>query len=340
MPYAIRKLNLEFHRPFTISHGTRTHTPAVFLELEHEGVYGFGEAALPPYLPETQDSVFELIRQHEHILSGIHSRSEVQSGIRSIAQIPGGNAARACMEMAIVDLSARLEGVSASDWLGINPGVQPECSFTLSAGPLNELESDLVRSKGFNLLKVKLTGADDIIRVAFVRERFKGMIAVDVNMGWKDPDPALQIAAKLKDLGVIFIEQPFHKDNLSAQEQFFRRSPLPVIADEAIRTYAELERTGHCYHGVNIKLMKSPGITESIRMMRYAKKLGMKVLIGCMSESSCGVGAAAAISREADWCDLDGPMLIRNDPFTGIRYVNGKICVEGKTGTGVKKRMS
>ncbi len=333
---SVEPFELQFRVPFVITHGVRTHTSVVYIRIDDEGFSGYGEAALPPYLPETKESVMTFIREQEsRVETFLHDREALKMWMHSDDP---NRAARACLEMAILDLNARKKNSSLQELLGISPGAGPLCSLTIGAGTKDELITTIRSHPEFRLFKLKLNGEDDLDRIRAARSLTDVPLAVDLNGAWKDADRSLPVLEAMHRSGVILVEQPFGKDDVLNYGYLKDRSPLPVIADESVSGLNSLHSRWHLFHGVNVKLMKSPGLFESIEMIRFLREKDMKVLIGCMSESSCGVSAAAALAPMADWIDLDGPQLINNDPFSGIRYENGRLVVEGKTGTGVRKR--
>lgn len=327
---------LQFKRPFRISHGTRDHTPVVLIRATHGSYTGFGEAALPPYYPETLDSVLLFISNSQAKCAEIWDRpDELECWMENESTDP---AARAGLEMALLDLYCRINDTTLREFLGA-PQQSPPCSVTLAADTQTEMEEIIAEHPDHTLFKLKLTGNDDLRRLQWVRDRTGADLCVDVNGGWKDKDVALRTAEALQKQNVLFIEQPFRRADRDLFEATAGRWPLPVIADESIRTPDELEGFRELVDGVNVKLMKSPGIFRSRRIMTRARELGMKVLIGCMSESGCGTAAAAALQGWADWADLDGPLLIRNDPFRGTEYSQGKLKVIGEKGIGVELKV-
>jgi len=156
-----------------------------------------------------------------------------------------------------------------------------------------------------------------------------------VNQGWKDKFHALEMIEWLQNKNVLFIEQPLPKENIDDMHWLFERSSLPLYADESVQRYIDIDTVKNCFHGINIKLMKCTGMNEANKMISYARKLNLKILIGCMSETSCAVSAAAQLTPFADYADLDGPLLIKNDLFEGIQFIDGKITLNEMPGIGV-----
>jgi L-alanine-DL-glutamate epimerase-like enolase superfamily enzyme len=332
--------DLEFIHPFTVSVHSRTRTPIVILKLEHDGVVGIGEASMPPYLGETQQSVMEFLSkidlepykdpfQIEEILCYIDSLDE------------GNNAAKAGFDIALHDLLGKLKQLSVRELFSIS--YQPKkTSFTIGIDtPQNMVKkAEEGIEMGFEVLKIKLGTTRDQEIIDAIRSRWTGPFSVDANQGWKSKELALELTNMLVDQGVLFIEQPFHFENLADSAWLSERSNVPIIADESIKRLVDLENIKNYFSGINVKLMKSTGITEAYKMIKTAKAFGLRVVTGCMAESSCAVGAMSHLSSLADWADLDGPFLMRNDPFNGLELQHGILKVDGSSGIGINLKQS
>ena len=220
---------------------------------------------------------------------------------------------------------------------GLDPGKAPDTTFTIGIDT-----PDVVREKTrecadrFNILKVKVGLDNDKEMIETIREITNLPIAVDANQGWKDKDKALEMIHWLAEHGVVMVEQPMPKEMLDENAWITENSPLPVFADEAIQRLRDIPSIKGAYSGINIKLMKCTGMREAWKMVSYARTEGMKVMIGCMTETSCGVSAAAQLSPVVDFADLDGNLLISNDLFEGMTVVNGRITLPDRPGIGLK----
>jgi L-Ala-D/L-Glu epimerase len=180
-----------------------------------------------------------------------------------------------------------------------------------------------------------LNGENDKLIINTIRSISDKPIAIDVNQGWKDKYNALEMLNWLSDKNILFVEQALPKDNSDDARWLFERSPLPLFADESIQRYADIDKVKDCFHGINIKLMKCTGMFEAYKMIKRARELNLKILIGCMSETSCAISAAAQLTPLADYADLDGALLIKNDLFDGITFLDGKIVLNEMPGIGV-----
>jgi L-alanine-DL-glutamate epimerase-like enolase superfamily enzyme len=343
---------LEFKHPFKIALNSRTSTPVVITVVECQGFNGYGEASLPPYLEENTKTVFQFLAKAEKVLHDFDRPDDLESILKRIAEIAEGNtAAKASVDIALHDLKGKLEGRPCHTFwnqdkknnsaLSIstigNAIITPDTSFTIGMDEPAVILEKLKEAEDFNILKVKLGGSTDFDLIEQIRSYTNKTISVDVNQGWKTKEDALERIEWLKDKNVLFIEQPLNKLDLSGAAWLKERSPLPIIADESFQRFSDLEYVKDCFHGINIKLMKCSGLNEAFKIIVRARKLNLKILIGCMAESSCAVSAAGQLSPLADWSDLDGPLLIKNDLFSGLNYANGKLILNDKPGIGVER---
>lgn len=328
--------SLQFRHPFVLAAGTRTETEVVYVTLEQNGVKGYGEAALPPYLGETAKTVCDFLAKAD--ISKI-SAEDIPSSFKAIdGAASGNNAAKASIEIALHDLAGKLLNKPVKDMYHIKGNTGPLCTYTIGIGTPQSVKEKLKAADEFKILKIKLGGGNDKEMInALINETDKPF-CVDVNQGWKDRHYAIDMIWWLNEKGAILAEQPMPKEMLDETARLTEESPIPIIADEAVKRLEDIERVKGAFSGINVKLMKSCGIYEAYKMIQRAKELEMKILIGCMSESSCGVTAAAHLSPLCDWADLDGPWLIKNDPFTGMILNNGRVEIPPKAGTGAEKR--
>ncbi len=325
---------LKFRYPFAIAAGRRESTPVVYVELEQDGLTGYGEAALPGYLPETQTSVIDFLKKID--TKQFNGLPEIDNNLDYVFSVtPGNFSAKAAVDMALHDLYGKILNQPCYALWKLDKNSCPENTYTIGIDKPEIILRKLEEAKGFNLLKVKLDGLNDKEIIETIRSATDKSICVDVNQGWKEKESALEMIHWLKEKGVLFVEQPLSKSKLDDVQWLKEKSPLPLIADEAVQTLDDIEKIKDAYHGINIKLMKCGGLREAMKMIQLAKKSGMKIMIGCMSESSCGVSAAAQLAPRADWTDLDGPLLITNDPFNGITYRNGKIILNDFPGADI-----
>ncbi len=328
---------LYFKHPFKIAHGTRTSTPVVIIQLEHEGVTGYGEACMPPYLGEDHETVMAFLKKVQPFLEALKDPFDMEYILQTIDSAANNNtAAKASIDIALHDLNGKLKNQPCWQLLGADKNKTPYTTYTLGMDEPEVIRQKILEGTGFKILKVKLNGVDDRKVINTIRKFTDKPIAVDVNQGWKTKEQALEMTEWLRGKNILFVEQAMPKNNYDDARWLFERSPLPLYADESVQRYTDIELVKDCYHGINIKLMKCTGMLEARKMILRARELNLKVLIGCMSETSCAVSAAAQLTPFADHADLDGPLLIKNNLFEGITFNDGKIVLKDLPGIGVK----
>jgi len=336
MTLRFKPYELKLKHVFTLATSSRTTTPVMLTEIEYDGITGYGEASMPPYLGESHETVnsflklVDLKRFNDPFIIG-----DILKYIDSLA--PGNYAAKASVDIALHDLVGKLMNQPWYRIWGLNPEHAPNTSFTIGIDKPDVVKTKVEEASPYKILKVKLGQGNDKEMIQSVRTATDKPICVDVNQGWTDRRMALDMTQWLKEQGVIFVEQPMAKTAVDDIAWLTQNSPLPIIADEAIQTIADFKSVQGVYSGINIKLMKCGGMRAAYTMISMARALDMKVMIGCMTETSCAVTAAAQLSPLVDWADLDGNLLIDNDLFEGIKIVNGKIIIPDSPGIGVVK---
>lgn len=294
--------------------------------LEHDGLTAWGEATLPPYLPETQKSVNDFLTAFSKPLLS----QPLEDWREALATVNNNLSAKAALDIALWDMRAQMAGKTIGELLGVDMKQYPLGTYTIGVGTAEETKQkvEYAISKGFELFKLKLNGDNDEQKVKDFAACTDTPFAVDMNQGWTDTAKLLDFNNKfLPQYNCLLVEQPLHKDAIGEMKVIKGNTQLPVYADESCQRLNDVDRLRDAFDGINIKLMKCGGITEALEMIQKARALDMKVLIGCMSESSVGCTAAAHLTPLADYADLDGPYLIGNDPFTGVRIAEGRIKV-------------
>lgn len=330
---------LQLRHTFTVSSHSRKTTPDVQVKLEYEGFTGYGEASMPPYLGQSVETVCAFLSKVD--LAQFNDPFQLENILAYVDSLsPGDSAAKAAVDIALHDLVGKLLGQPWWRLWGLDPAKTPDTTFTIGIDT-----PDVVRQKTrecadrFNILKVKVGLDNDKEMIGTIREITNLPLAVDANQGWKDREQALDEIHWLKENGVVMVEQPMAKERLDDNAWITERSPLPIFADEAIQRLADIPSIKGAYHGINIKLMKCTGMREAWKMLNYARAEGMKVMVGCMTETSCAVSAAAQLSPAVDFADLDGNLLITNDLYSGMEVVNGKITLSDRPGIGVVTKL-
>ncbi len=327
---------LELKHQFTLAGSSRITTPVVLVEIEYENVTGYGEASMPPYLGETQRTAADFFRKVD--LEQFTDPFELETILAYVDAIaPGNSAAKAAIDIALHDVIGKLLGKPWYTLWGYNPRKAPYTAFTIGIDTPDMVRMKVQEAQEFKIIKVKLGGESDRQMIEAVRSVTGKPIIADANQGWKDRQLALDTIEWCAEKGVLMIEQPMHKDNLEDHAWITERSPIPVIADESVQRLCDMEKIKGAFSGVNIKLMKATGMREAKRMLETAHAFNMKVMLGCMTETSCAISAASHLSPMADWADLDGALLIKNDKFEGTKIINGKIAIKNRPGTGAVK---
>ena len=331
---------LKLRHVFTVATSTRTTTQGVQVEIEYDGVTGYGEASMPPYLQKelgSLESVQAFLTKVQGIIGDFKDPFQLDDILTYIDGLSESDAAaKAAVDIALHDLVGKLMGAPWYKIWGLNKDKAPDTTFTIGIDT-----ADVVRAKTqecaekFNILKVKLGRDNDKEMIETIRSVTNLPIAIDANQGWKDKKHALDMIHWLKEKGIVMIEQPMPKTQLDDIAWVTQHSPLPVFADESIQRLKDITSLKGAFSGINIKLMKCTGMREAWKMLNFARALDMKVMIGCMTETSCAISAAAQLSPAVDFADLDGALLISNDRFKGMEVINGKITLNDQPGLGL-----
>ena len=335
MTLSFEPYELQLRHVFTVSSFSRKTTPDVQVRIDYDGLTGYGEASMPPYLGQSVESVCQFLSKVrldqfpdplciDDILTYVDSLSE------------GDSAAKAAVDIALHDLAGKIIGAPWHRMWGLNPAKTPDTTFTIGIDTDEVVKMKTKEALGkFNILKIKVGTDHDRQMIRAIREVTDVPLAVDANQGWKDREKALDDILWLKENGVVMVEQPMPKERIDDNAWITERCRLPVFADEAIQRLKDIPAIKGAYSGINIKLMKCTGMREAWKMLNYARAEGMKVMIGCMTETSCAVSAAAQLSPAVDFADLDGNLLISNDIFSGMKVVQGKITLNNLPGIGI-----
>lgn len=329
-----RRFELQLKNTFRIARGASDTRTNLLIELEHDGLVGLGEAApLERYRQDCASAAAAV----ETMVAELEDLDAYRTLVPTVA-VQGQPAAQAALDMALWDLAAKRVGVPVWRLLGLDRGTIPQTSFTLGLEDDREVLIQRVReAAGFAALKVKLGGDDDRRALETVRSVTDVPLRVDANEGWSLAEAERNLEW-LTDLGVELIEQPLPADDLEGHRQLKRISPIPLYADESVGVAADIPRLDDAFDGINIKLMKCGGPGEALNMISSARAHGLGVMLGCMVETSLAITAAAHISPLVDFTDLDGSLLIANDPFVGAELVDGRLVPPDLPGLGVELR--
>lgn len=326
---------LPFKHPFTISKGTKTHQPTLIVSLSHLGRTGFGEAPAISYYNITIERMVKELTIKKQFVEKF-AFTEPERYWHYLHHLMPANPFLVCaLDIAGWDLYGKMKGKPLNQLFQlpvINP--QPQTSYTIGIDTPEKMVAKM-QELPWPVYKVKLGTDQDIEIVTALRKHTNAVIRVDANAAWQKEE-ALEKIIALKELGVELVEQPLAKDDWEGMEWLAGRSSLPLVADEACVGEKDVARCKDLFHGINIKLTKCSGITPALRMIEEARSLGLKVMLGCMNESTIGSAALAHMAPLADWLDTDGPLLLQEDVGTGLHYADGTIQTASEPGLGVQ----
>ena len=336
MQVAYTPYHLELKHPFSIAKFSRTGTPVMLLKLVYENISGYGEASMVPYMGESIETANAFLKRVDwKRFSFPFNFAEVGAYLDSIQ--PGHPAIKAAIDIALNDINGKILNKPCYQIYSADPNKVPLTSYTIGIDTpqiIREKVADAV-SLGFKILKIKLGRDNDRELINTIREVSILPLYIDANQGWTDRAKAIDTIYWLHEHGALLIEQPMDKSDLEGNAWLTARSPIAILADEAVQRLKDIDGLKGAYHGINIKLMKSGGMYESHQMILKAKSFGMKVLIGCMSETSCATQAGIALSPLCDWADLDGPWLTTNNPFDDPQVQEGRYVLNRLPGLGL-----
>lgn len=334
LEYKIKQLNLT--HTWTISRNSSDVKNNVFVKYTRNGVVGIGEAAPNIRYNETPESTIEVIQKAIPVVEKFDPWHFVDLGyaIRELAEEQ--TAAKSAIDIAIMDWVGKSLGVPLYKYLGLDKTKAPITTFSIGIDTPEVMQQKIREAEQYPILKIKVGRDNDEEIMKAVREVTDKPLRVDANEGWKNKEEALDKILWLEKLGVEFIEQPLPAAMLEETRWLRERVHIPIIADEAVKKAADIPTLATAYDGINIKLMKSAGIQEALRMIWMARSLGMKIMLGCMIESSCAIAAAAHISPLVDYADLDGNLLISNDPFKAVEVERGRLILPDRPGLGLE----
>ncbi len=327
-------INLKLTTPFRISRGVQETSPNVIVELVHQGNKGYGEASPTEYYGESPTSVLACIDLFKNDLGD--DPFAIEDIMERLDSTIGLNpAAKAAIDMALYDLMGKTLGVPLYKLLGLNAAKTPYTSFTIGIDSPAQMAKKAALAKDYPILKVKLGTKHDIEIIKAIREVSNATLRVDANSAWT-PKEAIKTIHALAPYNIEFIEQPVPSHNLEGLKLIRDNVPVPIIADESCVTVDDIPRLVGCVDGINIKLMKCGGIRHALKMISVARAHSFSIMLGCMIESSLAITAAAHLTPLVDYADLDGNLLIENDPYLGVKVEQGKLILPDEPGLGVR----
>jgi L-Ala-D/L-Glu epimerase / N-acetyl-D-glutamate racemase len=336
MKFRFYPYTLELKHTFTLATSSRNTTPVMMVEIERDGVIGYGEASMPPYLGESHETAHAFLSRVD--LTKYDSLFLLEDILKDVDGIaPGNHAAKAAVDIALHDWLGKKMGYAWYQIWGLDPTKTPLTTFTIGIDTKEVVRKKVEEAGMFKVLKIKLGRDNDKEMITTIREVTDLPLRADANQGWKDKQHALEMIEWLATKNVEFVEQPMPKEMVEEHAWRKERSPLPIIADESVARLSDVRAAYGAYHGINIKLMKCTGMREAYKMILLARGLDMKVMLGCMTETSCAISAATQLSPLADYADLDGAALIKNDLFGGASIIDGRMVMPKGPGIGVTK---
>jgi len=333
MKLTIHPIDLELREAFVTAHGARKVQPSLLVELEQDGLSGWGEAVATSYYGLDRDVLVAQLEAGRHRLEQYSLQRPESFYEELLAHMPIHPFVRCALDVAAHDLWGRRQGKALHRLWSLEAGEMPLSTYTLSLGPVEQVLAQQ-RAHPWPRYKIKLGGPDDLPVLRALRRQTEAPFFVDANTGWTT-DIFLDHAREMKDLGVQMVEQPLPVASRTEQALLFRESPIPLFADESCQGMESLPACARAFHGINIKLVKCGGLTPARQMIREGRRLGLQIMIGCMTESSVGISAAAQLLPLADLADLDGALLLANDPARGVRIRQGKVELPEAPGIGL-----
>jgi L-alanine-DL-glutamate epimerase-like enolase superfamily enzyme len=331
-----RPVDLKLTTPFRISRAVQDTASNVVVQIQYNNHVGYGEAAPDEYYGENQETVLACITTFAGNLGDDPFLiADIMSNLDHLIRL--NPAAKAAVDMALYDLVGKMLHVPLYKLLGLNPQHTPHTSFTLGIDTPENMAKKALLARDYPILKVKVGTKHDLENLQAIREVSPATIRVDANTAWT-PKEAIRMINALAPYNIEFVEQPVAPRDLDGLRLVRENVPIPIIADESCVTIDDIPRLAGCVDGVNFKLMKSNGITNVLKMIHVARAHNLRVMIGCMIESSLAITAAAHLTPLVDYADLDGHLLIDNDPYEGVKVVNGKLVLPDKPGLGVRSR--
>ena len=333
MKLSYKKINLPFKYPFTISKGTKTHQPALIVELDHFGIKGYGEAPAITYYDISVEKMISDLESKRPLIEKYAFNNPERFWHFLHHLFPSNPFLVAALDIAGWDLYGKMQSRPVYEIWNLDFKTTPLTDYTIGIDTIDRMVKKMDENP-WPIYKIKLGTSEDIAMVKALRQHTEGLIRVDVNAGWT-LEEALEKIPDLEMLGVEFIEQPLAKADWEGMKKLIDSSSIPLIADESCVSENDVARCAGYFHGINIKLTKCSGITPAKRMIGEARELGLKVMIGSMNESTIGSAAIAQLLPLIDYVDMDGPLLLAEDVATGILYMNGEVRLSGEPGLGI-----
>jgi len=332
MQLKIHPLKLLLKNPFTIAHGTFNYREAVIVELQDEYLSGFGEATAITYYEKSLSQFLSVLKKHQAFINALDLTTPAQFWQQLYPIFKDHPFLLCALDVAAHDLWAKQQNLPLYQAWNLKIDNLPLTNFTISIGSIENMLGQMAAFPN-PIYKIKLGTKEDIAIIKALRKSSKAIFRVDANCAWTVAE-TLKNAVAMKELGVQFLEQPLDKEDWEGMKFLYQKSVLPLIADESCQVVSDIAKCHQYFHGVNIKLMKCGGYTPALQMIQEAKSLKMKVMVGCMTESSIGISAIAHLLPLLDYVDMDGALLLKEDPADGVKITNGQVFFQQKNGIG------
>ena len=333
MKLILREYNLKLKHTFTISRESIDFQPSLIVELQKDGFSGFGEATSNPYYKTTVPVMMQDLEKIRTVIESTVNETPEDFWSKIHPHLKHDMFALCALDMAYNDLYARQKGKKLYELWNYTTETNPLTDYTIGIASIEKMVEKM-EELPWPIYKIKLGTKEDIAIVTELRKRTNAIFRIDANCGW-GVEETINNAVALKKLGVEFLEQPLKADNWDGHKEVFKHSVLPIIADESCIIEEDVAQCHNHFHGVNVKLVKCGGLTPGRRMIQEAKKLGLKTMVGCMTESTVGISAIAQLLPQLDYVDMDGALLLAKDIATGVSIDFGKITYSELNGTGV-----
>ena len=332
MQLIFHTFDLQLRHTFTIAHDSRDVQPTLIVELRDGDLSGLGEATSNPYYGITIQNMIQSLEAAKTIIEngGYDSAEELWELVHPFLQ--NNSFAQCALDEAAHDFFAKKKNQKLYESWGLNIDQIPLTNFTIGIDTIEKMVSKM-KELPWPIYKIKLGTDEDLRIVAELRKNTNAMFRVDANCAWT-AEQTIAIAPELRQLGVEFIEQPLAANDIEGMKKVFAECALPVIADESCIVESDVKSCHGLFHGINIKLTKCGGPTAAKRMIAEAKSLGMKTMIGCMTETSVGISSIAHFLPMLDFVDMDGSLLISNDPASGVTFDYGRVIFPNRNGSG------
>ena len=335
MELILHEYELPLKHPFTISRSTTTAQRTLIVELQQDGKSGYGEAVASTYYDSPIDSMRASLQAIQPLIEGAIFRDTESFWNLCAGRLVDAPFVLSALDCAAHDLWGRLEGAPVHRLWGLDPDDAVESSFTIGIAGVAEMVAKLAEMPGWPVYKIKLGTTHDVKIIQRLRKQTDAMFRIDANCGWA-PGEAAGLSTEMARQSVEFIEQPLEPAQREAQAGLYRDSALPLIADENCVGEADVPRCVDHFHGINIKLCKCGGLTPARRMIAAARDHGLKVMVGCMAESSVGISAAAQLAPLLDYAALDGAVLLARDAADGVQLHKGRLTFPDEPGLGIR----